>query len=103
MKRKRSATTAQHAPTPRAARHASEPAPAGSDQMALTIPHLTNLKPAYEIAAAKMTVAMAFVRSRNIGARRIEAETRAIDVTRCAPRVAESQRYTRSSSATGSC
>ena len=45
--------------------------------MALTTPHSTNRKPAYAIAAPRMAVAIAFVRSRNIGARRIDAARRA--------------------------
>jgi hypothetical protein len=73
MNRKRSVITAQHAPSPLAARHTSELPSWGSDQMALTIPHSTNLKPAYAIAAPRIAVAIAFGRSRNIGAPRIDA------------------------------
>ena len=40
MKRKRSAMTAQHAPSPLAARHASEPASCGSDQIGVDHPPL---------------------------------------------------------------
>src|SRR5262245_42207250 len=70
MKRARSTTTAQHAPSPLTARHGRELASSGRVQTARTIAHWMKEYAKHASNPPSTIVAIVFVRSRNIGARR---------------------------------